>query len=77
MGEPQECGLFAWRKSFRSVDVSTATTTKRDQPMQKIQRIIGLDVHRDTPVIAVTDEGRVSRGRLLTAISIPSSRAGK
>jgi len=37
---------------------STITTNKGDQHMKKTIRYVGLDVHKDTIVIAVADEGR-------------------
>ena len=51
------------------VEVLAETTNKGDQHMKKIQRYVGLDVHKDTIVIAVADKGNTGEVRMYGTIS--------
>jgi transposase len=51
------------------VEATAITTNKGDQHMKAIQRFVGLDVHKDTIVIAVADQGRDGEVRAYGTIS--------
>jgi transposase len=61
--------LLAKSEPSRMVDALTETTNKGDQHMKGMQRFAGLDVHKDTIVIAVADEGRDGEVRAYGTIS--------
>ena len=46
------------------VEVLAKTTNKGDQHMKKIIRFVGLDVHKDTIVIAVADAAATAKSRV-------------
>jgi hypothetical protein len=58
----RERGLLAKSEPSRRVEPVRNTTNKGDQPMEAIQRFVGLEVHKDTIVIAVADQGHDGDG---------------
>ena len=67
----RERGLLAKSEPSRMVEAVRKTTNKGDQHMKKTIRFVGLDVHKDTIVIAVADQGRVEKCAP-TAPSVPT-----
>jgi transposase len=61
--------LLAKSEPSRMAEVLAKTTNKGDQHMKKTLRFVGLDVHKDTIVIAVADQGSAGEVRMYGTIS--------
>ena len=61
--------MLAKSEPSRMVEAVRKTTNKGDQHMKKTIRFVGLDVHKDTIVIAVADQGRDGEVRAYGTIS--------
>jgi hypothetical protein len=59
---PRKRGLLAKSGPSRVVEVLTVPPKQGDQHMKTHDKFVGLDVHKDTIVIAVADSGRDGDG---------------
>jgi transposase len=69
MGLSPERGLSGEGQSRRAVTESTITTKNGDKHMQTLDKYVGLDVHKDTTVIAVAEGDRLGEVRVYGTIS--------
>jgi hypothetical protein len=57
------------RRAVAEAQTTTETTKSGDKHMKTINKYVGLDVHKDTTVIAVAEDGRSGEQRVYGKVS--------